>query len=198
MDSGYTDWLTFKALLRTTFLPKDHDYRLRVQITKLTQHNDSIDTYNRKFLALSTQLTGLSDADRLFYYTSGLHDLSRYEVLSKQPKTFDEALAVATQLNHINNHAPLADIHATTVKFHRHAHNGLQAPRLKSQPAKSKPSVTCYKCNRKGHYSHDCRSTASSVPKVSTDRSKAGRSTVNSRPQYKQALTLHVLMLMLF
>jgi hypothetical protein len=50
MDSGNTDWSTFKALLLTTFLPKDHDYRLRVQITKLTQHNDSIDTYNRKFV----------------------------------------------------------------------------------------------------------------------------------------------------
>jgi hypothetical protein len=60
---------------------------------------------------------------------------------------------------------------------------------MKSQPAKAKSTVTCYKCNRQGHYSHDCRSAASSVPKVSTDRSTAGRSTVKSRPQYKQALT---------
>ena len=32
MDSGKTDWLAFKEVLRTTFLPKDHKYRLRVQL----------------------------------------------------------------------------------------------------------------------------------------------------------------------
>jgi ribosomal protein S17E len=52
MDSGKTDWNGFKDLLRTTFLPKDHEYRLRVQLTKLTQNNDSIDTFNRKFQTL--------------------------------------------------------------------------------------------------------------------------------------------------
>jgi len=98
-------------------------------------------------------------------------------------------LAVATQFNHINNHAPIADIHATTVKFHKLNHHGSQAPRMKSQPAKAKSTVTCYKCNCQGHYSHDCRSAASSVLKVSTDRSTAARSTVKSRPQYKQAIT---------
>jgi hypothetical protein len=86
-----------------------------VQLTNLTQNNDSIDTLNRKFLAISTQLNGFTDTDRFFHYTSGLHDRTRYEVLSKQPKTLDEALAIATQFNHNNNHAPVADINSTTV-----------------------------------------------------------------------------------
>jgi hypothetical protein len=91
MDSGKKDWNDFKDLLRSTFLPKDHEYRLRVQLTKLTQNSDSIDTFNREFLAFSTQLNGLTDTDRLFHYTFGLHARTRYEVLSKHPKTLDEA-----------------------------------------------------------------------------------------------------------
>jgi hypothetical protein len=59
----------------------------------------------------------------------------------------------------------------------------------KLPPNVPKSTVTCYKCNCQGHYSHDCRSAASSVLKVSTDRSTAARSTVKSRPQYKQAIT---------
>jgi len=187
-DSGQTDWATFKALLRTTFLPTDHDYRLRIQMTKLTQNNDSIDAYKRKFLAISTQLTGLTVADRLFYYTSGLHDRTRYEVLNKQPKSLDEVLAVATQFNHINSHAPVADIHATTIKFNKPNNQAIQTSRLKSYPVKAKQTVTCYKCNRNCHYSHECRSSVATVPKSSTDRSSAGRSS-GKRPQYKHALT---------
>jgi hypothetical protein len=41
MDSGNTDCLTFKGLLPTIFLPKDHDYQLRVQKTNLN-HNKII------------------------------------------------------------------------------------------------------------------------------------------------------------
>jgi len=189
MDSGKTDWNDFKDLLRTTFLPKDHEYRLRVQLTKLTQNNDSIDTFNRKFLAISTQLNGLTDTDRLFHYTSGLHDRTRYEVLSKQPKTLDEALAIATQFNHINNHAPVADINATTVRFQKTDSRRVQSPRFKSQQSKPKPQVTCYKCNRQGHYSNDCRSSASSAPKGSVDRASNGRASIKPRQPYKQALT---------
>ena len=189
MDSGKTDWYTFKDLLRTMFLPKDHAYRLRVQLTKLTQHNDAIDAYNRKFLAISTQLTELTHADRLFYYTLGLHNRTRYEVLSKQPKTLDEALAIATQFNHINNHAAVGDIDVKKIKFKRNNNRGIQGPQLKPEPVKAKPIVTCYKCNRQGHYSNDCRSTASSTPTVPTDRSTNRRWTVKSRPHYKKALT---------
>jgi hypothetical protein len=97
IESSQTDWAKFKALLRRTFLPTYHDYRLRIQMTELSQNNDSVDAYNRKFLAFSPQLTGLTVADRLFYYTSGLHDGTRYEVLSKQHKSLDVAMPVATQ-----------------------------------------------------------------------------------------------------
>jgi hypothetical protein len=134
------------------------------------------------------QLTGLTVADRWFYYTSGLHDRTRYEELSKQPKSLDEALAVATQFNRINSHAPVADIHATTIKSNKPNNHAIQASLLKSYPVKAEQSVTCYKCNRQGHYSHECRSSVSTVPKSSTDRSSAG-SSIGKRPQYIQALT---------
>ena len=195
MESGQTEWLDFKDLLRQTFLPRDHDYRLRVQLTKLVQNNESIDNYNRKFLAISTQLIGLTMTDRLFHYTTGLNDKTKYEVMSKQPKSLDEALAIATQFEHINNRTQIADINVATVKTHRNFNRPQQSKNInRSLPQKGKPPVICYKCNRTGHYSNDCRATASSSPQNVHQNTQNFRN--HKRPSYgkpptsyKQAMT---------
>jgi hypothetical protein len=50
------------------------NYRNRVKLTNLKQESDSIDTYNKNFLRLSTQLPNLRLDDLLFHYSNGLSD----------------------------------------------------------------------------------------------------------------------------
>jgi hypothetical protein len=54
-----SNWDDFKQILRNTFQSVDLDSRNRVKSTNLKQGSDSIDTYNKNFLRLSTQLPNL-------------------------------------------------------------------------------------------------------------------------------------------
>ncbi len=67
-----SNWDDFKQILRNTFQSGDLDYRNRVKLTNLKQGSDSIHTYNKNFLRLSTQLPNLRLDDLLFHYTNGL------------------------------------------------------------------------------------------------------------------------------
>jgi hypothetical protein len=77
--------------LKNTFQPVDHDFRTRVKLTNLKQGNDSVDSYNKNFLKISTQLDSMRFQDLLFHYTNVLSDKVKYEVMSKYPKTMDAA-----------------------------------------------------------------------------------------------------------
>jgi len=48
-DTNQADWRSFKAILRSTFQPKDHIFRTRQKLVALKQGSDSIDTYNKNF-----------------------------------------------------------------------------------------------------------------------------------------------------
>jgi hypothetical protein len=55
--------------------------------------------------------------DLLFYYTNGLSEKVKYEVMSKAPKTMDAALAIATQYEHLHAHArPIVDVNAMSFR----------------------------------------------------------------------------------
>jgi hypothetical protein len=97
-------WDDFKQSLRNTFQSVDLDYRNRVKLTNLKQGSESIDTYNKTFLRLSTQLSDLRFDDLLFHYTNCLSEKLKYKAMSKAPKIMHAALAIATQYEHLNAH----------------------------------------------------------------------------------------------
>ena len=84
-DTLHPDWRSFKVILRSTFQPLDHIFRTRQKLVALKQGTDSIDTYNKNYLRLSTQLEMRFD-DLLFHYTNGLSKRLKYEVMSKNPR----------------------------------------------------------------------------------------------------------------
>jgi hypothetical protein len=83
-DTIHADWRSFKTILRSTFQSKDHIFRTRQKLVALKQGSDSIDTYNKNYLRLSTQLAMNFD-DLMFHYTKCLSDRLKYEVMSKTP-----------------------------------------------------------------------------------------------------------------
>jgi hypothetical protein len=123
----------------------------------LKQGSDSIDTYYKNYLRLSSQLAMNFD-DLLFHYTNGLSDRLKYEVMSKSPKTMDEALAIATQYEHLHARYP---VDVNTMSFKHNRHN--QGPSKGSKrfipsvtPRTDKPS--CSYCHKRGHNLNDCYS----------------------------------------
>jgi hypothetical protein len=111
-----------------------------------------MDTYNKSFLRLSTQLPNLRLDDLLFHYTNGHSEKVKSEVMSQAPKTMDAALAIETQYELLHAHArPLVDVNAMSFRNRNNQGSSLGSRRFKTNPPSSdKPS--CSYCR------FDCRS----------------------------------------
>lgn len=209
MRSGANSWYDFKEILRKTFVPKDYERQLREKLQKVSQNGDTIDNYNRRFLAISTQLPSLSDSDLIFQYTNGLSDQTKYEVLHNSPNSLDAAIELATQYEHCLRKTNHVEIKATTVKsgrYHsRHAnsrqlsHKQMSSTSASQISARPRTQVTCYHCKRVGHYSTDCRqlrnqnSQRSTATESQVTRQKSMTNPVSNKQaqhKYRQALTL--------
>jgi len=156
-DTLRPDWRSFKVILRSTFQPVDHIFRTRQKLVALKQGSDSIDTYNKNYLRLSTQLEMRFD-DLLFHYTNGLSERLKYEVMSKNPRSMDEALAIATQYDHLHARNPV-DVNTLSVKHNRHNQGSSSGSRRfipTVTPRTDKPS--CSYCHKRGHTFNDCYS----------------------------------------
>ena len=81
--------------------------------------SDTIDTYNKNFLRLSTQLTDLRVQDALFHYIHGLSERLMYEVKSKNPHSMEEVLQIATQYEHLHARSS-AEVNTISI---RNRHN---------------------------------------------------------------------------
>jgi hypothetical protein len=150
-DTIHADWRSFKTILRSTFQPKDDIFRTRQKLVTLKQGSDSIDTYNKKYLRLSTQLAMNFD-DLLYHYTNGLSVRLIYEKMSKTPSsTMDEALAIATQYEYLHARYPV-DVNTMLFEHNRH-HQGPSTGSRRFIPSVTpridKPS--CSYCHKRGH-----------------------------------------------
>ncbi len=88
-NDGSNVWTEFKKILKDNFLPHDHQRRLKQQLIVLKQ-TESVDSYNKRFLSLTTQISDLTISDELFYYTEGLHPNSKFQVLSQNPTCIED------------------------------------------------------------------------------------------------------------
>ena len=101
--------------------------------------------------------------DLLFHYTNGLSEKVKYEVMSKDPKTLDAALAIATQFEHLHSRNPV-DVNTMSVRprhtnanTHRFPnHNANSNGRRSHSSNVQVPQLVCSYCHKKGHVINDC------------------------------------------
>ncbi|CAF1103397.1 unnamed protein product, partial [Brachionus calyciflorus] len=94
IDQGSnTNWDNFKELLLVNFRPPDYIDRLRTQLRELKQGDDS---YVQKFRSIICNLTGLNEDEKVYFFAEGLNSKTKFEVKSKQCKTLEEAIRVAS------------------------------------------------------------------------------------------------------
>jgi hypothetical protein len=151
------------------------DYRNRVKLTNFKEGSDSIDTYNKNFLRLSTQLPNLRLDDLLFHYTNGLSEKVKYEVMSKAPKTMDAAHAIVTQYEHLHHARPIVDVIAMSFRNRNNQGSSSGSRRFNTNPPSSdKPS--CSYCHKRGHHICDCFSLQKQSSSQSNSNSLSNKS----------------------
>lgn len=87
-------WDDFIILIRKAFERADEPLFLRRQLKQLRQER-SLQDYIGTFRNISGQLDDASEMELISYFTEGLKEVTRAEVLGKCPETLNEAITIA-------------------------------------------------------------------------------------------------------
>jgi hypothetical protein len=154
---GQTDWIAFKTELLRTFRPVDHERIIRTKLLNL-KHSENFDKYSNDFLYWANQLPEMSESDKLACFMQGLKPLTKVELVIKEVKTLNQAILLATAIEHArnegnnsNNSVAKVNYSATKNKFNAFGKTNKQG----SSTSKT-DNIFCYTCKNKGHYSSNC------------------------------------------
>ena len=201
-DNGVdADWYEFCAFLAEQFKPRDWQTKLRLQLRDLKQ-NESFESYLLKFQTIVNQIDDISETDQVLWFSEGLRPKARYEVKSKNAKTLDEAIIIASTYENCFGNNQVGVNYANKVNnnyrknynYNRNTNTSFSDIKLRGNFNRNKPvndrfkpntstitlksskdyvkTVRCFKCNRNGHYANKCDSKLSSGFKQEYKRPK--------------------------
>jgi len=88
---------------------------------------------------LSTQISCLSVDEKIFKYKMGLTDRTRYEVESISPSSLEQAIATATQYEHLTNtNSYVETVNTISIRNNRR-NQGTNSGSKRYYPAPSEP-----------------------------------------------------------
>ncbi|GJX26611.1 putative reverse transcriptase domain-containing protein [Tanacetum coccineum] len=181
-------WRTLKKMMTDKYCPRGEIKKLEFEMWNLKVKGNDVVTYSQRFqeLALMCDRMFSEEIDQVEKYVGGLPDTIHGSVMATKPKTMQDAIEFATELidKKINTWAERqADNKRKSDDTARNnqnqqpnkrqnskrayaAGNGDRRPYGGPKPLCSKCNYhhkgpcapKCYKCNRFGHVSHDCRS----------------------------------------
>ncbi|GKE86943.1 reverse transcriptase domain-containing protein, partial [Tanacetum coccineum] len=143
------------------YCPRNEIKKLEIEIWDLKVKGTDLTSYTQRFqeLALLCERIFPEESNKIEKYDGGLPDMIHGSVVVSKPKTMQDAVEIATELmdkkirtfaerqtertgekKQYGGYKPLC------LKYNYH-HNGPCAPK-------------CHKCNKVGHFTRDCRSTA--------------------------------------
>ena len=186
-------WQDFKDAMTKRYRPIDHARKIRNQLIHLKQ-TSSFNEYVDHFQNLCNQLepTDLSEAEKLHYFTEGLHAGARFQIISKKIQSVDEAILIAAEFESCNTNRHVVD-KINVIKVANKQNNrykaGVQATtshqRDKSIHSFNKKDnkhvqynanttnnnpVKCFKCKKLGHLANNCRQKMVSVATIEKEK----------------------------
>lgn len=176
------NWNEVLLLLKNYFRPPNMQDTLMDQWVSLRQ-TSSVSNYVAALRALQLQLPALTREQVLDKFVRGLRPRTKIEIKLRAPQTIDEAISLADRYDRIvygyNDSTHLdtsmgaspyqtdpdamqidaVQIQGNTRRPQRPQQRPMnQKPQIQTGPIRDMTRVTCYNCNKTGHYAKDCRS----------------------------------------
>lgn len=171
------DWNAFANELKHMFLPVNHVKLARDKLATARQRDrDSLATYTTYMRRLFLSIPNLSEDDKVDRYVRGLQPYLRKETYLAEPATFESAAQIAAKHDALRHAFNRPNGFAGWGKQHNSGGSSHSGPRpmelgavgrdRSRQDARSGPrqesirrdqsKITCYNCNKTGHYSREC------------------------------------------
>ncbi|CAF1017672.1 unnamed protein product [Brachionus calyciflorus] len=115
-----------------------------------------------KFRSIICNLTGLKEDEKVYCFAEGLNSKTKFEVKSKQCKTLEEAIRVASIFESccgkimvgINSNK----IYKSGQPYKKYQRNNFSLRKRISNRDEAKTGIKSFKCNKMDHIAKDCRS----------------------------------------
>ena len=171
----------FEEAIRRQFLPTDRIRSARDVIADLIQ-TGSVKEYANQFRSLRLTIGNMTEDEAFHRFQHGLKRELKILVIQANPKSFDDMVAIALNLDNITNgpatvvaptpnHAPTSSttlepmiVDAVEAWMSRYHHNHLNHQNHQNQQDNQnfrlnqsrRPGIQCYKCLGYGHIQKDC------------------------------------------
>ena len=178
-------WFEFKEELIATFLTDTRERRLRKELKEL-KHKNSFDEFLTKFREISMQLQDIPEKEMLRIFIEAVKPRTRYELLSKNVGDLEQAMRIARIYEECHGESgqkdgrPEYDIKKVnytkaefpkkfkfkkkSFEFNKFKSGGKFTGETRKDFDKSK--IKCFKCNKMGHMSRNCRVKTDKFHKV--------------------------------
>nr|GEU61825.1 hypothetical protein [Tanacetum cinerariifolium] len=162
-DAYSMAWRVLKKKMTNKYYPQGEIKKLDIELWNLKVKENNVSSYTECFQELTLICTKFvaDETEKIDKYVSGLPDNIYGSVKASKPKTLDETIELANDLmdQKLRTYAErqtkerlMSHLEITTVTNSRPS-KGRMSPRFTIRGQK------CHKCNKVGHFAHDCRSS---------------------------------------